>query len=79
MSCAVEKSINRSIDELLEKTGKSKRELASDLGITTQALRNKRAGRSDWKWSEITKLSTMADKTVDDFTGAKTQTTDGPR
>lgn len=74
MGCATESPINESIDELLKKTGKSKRELASDLGITPQALRNKRAGRSDWKWSEITKLSTMADKTVDDFTGVNTQT-----
>lgn len=75
MGCSIESPINASIDELLKKTGKSKQDLASDLGITTQALRNKRAGRSDWKWSEITKLSAMADMTVDDFTGVNTQTT----
>lgn len=69
MDCVTEPSINASIDELLKETGKSKAELANDLGITTQALRNKRAGRSPWKWSEVIKLSRIAGKTVDDFAG----------
>ena len=71
MECVTEPSINASIDDLLKQTGKSKTELANDLGITTQALRNKRSGRSPWKWSEVMKLSKMAGKTVDDFVGVE--------
>lgn len=33
-------------------------EIASDLGITIQALGNKLAGRTDFKHSELTKLFT---------------------
>ena len=69
MSCTVESSINASIDELLRTSGKSRTWLASELGMTTQALRNKRKGLSGWRWNEIKKLSKISGKSIDELAG----------
>ena len=64
-------TIDRNITAFLKSRGSSMTWLASQLGITTASLQNKRNGRTDWKWSEILKLCEVLDVTPDALSGIK--------
>ena len=64
-------TIDRNITAFLKSRGSSITWLASQLGITTASLQNKRNGRTDWKWSEILKLCEVLDVTPDALSGIK--------
>lgn len=68
---AIIETIDRNITAFIEKRGSSMTWLASQLGITTASLLNKRNGRTDWKWSEILKLCEVLDVTPDALSGIK--------
>lgn len=64
-------TIDHNITAFLKSRGSSMTWLASQLGITTASLQNKRNGRTDWKWSEILKLCEVLDVTPDALSGIK--------
>lgn len=68
---AIIETIDRNITAFLKSRGSSMTWLASQLGITTASLQNKRNGRTDWKWSEILKLCEVLDVTPDALSGIK--------
>ena len=45
-------------------------DLAHDLGISVNALSNKRRGITDWKWSEILKLCEILGISPDTLAGS---------
>lgn len=63
------RSIDRHIGEYLTKNGYSKQKLADELSMTTNTLRWKRQGRNEWTWSEVEKLASLLDVSLDDLVG----------
>jgi hypothetical protein len=46
----------KKLNEIIDKCGIKKLLIAEELGITDASLRNKLAGKTDFKWTEIQKL-----------------------
>lgn len=53
------KGINQAIAKYLADSGDTRQHIADELGITTNSLRFKMAGKYDWKFSEVIKLSAL--------------------
>lgn len=63
----ITRSIDAHISRFLAETGETVEQLAEYLGITSNTLRNKRAGRTDWQFAEIVKLSELLCKSLTDL------------
>ena len=60
-------SLKERIGAFLENTGTTKQSLANQLGISTQTLRNKLSGKSDFSLTEGICLSKILGCTVEDL------------
>ena len=63
------KSIDRHIAEYLKKNGYTQQVLADELSMSTNTLRWKRRGDTDWTWTEVQKLGELLDMSIDELTG----------
>lgn len=62
-------SIDRAISYYITDKKINYDQLAEYLGISSQALYNKRNGKNEWLLSELVKLSELMGKTIDELTG----------
>lgn len=60
-------SIKERVGAYLEREGKTKQELASELGMTTVTLGHKLNGRTDFTFSQAIRLSEILGCTVGDL------------
>ena len=60
-------SIENRVKDYLARTGCTREELASHLGMSRQTLRKKMSGQIDFKLSEAIELANILDCTVNDF------------
>ena len=66
------KAIDKSIAYYMADTGLTREQVAKQLGMSANTLRWKRAGESDWSWSEILTLSELTGKTPDELADIQT-------
>ena len=64
-------SIDNAITVYLRRSGKTQDKLAEEIGMTAASLMNKRKGLTDFKLSELVKLSGIVGLSLDDLTGLK--------
>ena len=69
MDYLVTSSIDREIGHFMVDKKITQTQMAKLHGITTNTLRAKREGRSDWSWSEILKLCNLLETTPDKLAG----------
>lgn len=60
-------SIKERVGAYLEREGKTKQELASELGMTTVTLSSKLSGRTDFTFSQAIRLSEILGCTVNEL------------
>jgi len=60
-------SIKERVGAYLEREGKTKQELASELGMTTVTLASKMSGRTDFTFSQAIRLSEILGCTVSEL------------
>lgn len=51
----------------LQKSGNTKKKMASELGITPDSLTNKLTGETPWLWSEVRTIALIIGCKVSDF------------
>lgn len=62
-------NINKAIAVYMIDKEISKEQMAELLEINVNTLRMKRNGVTEWKWSEIVKLSNLLNTSIDDLAG----------
>lgn len=67
------KAIDLAIGYFMVEQKLTREQMAELLGISTNTLRWKREGKTDWSWSEILRLSDITGKSPDELAGLKTQ------
>lgn len=60
-------STEERINDYLDRTGRTRTELAGELGMSRQTLRKKISGQIEFKLSEAAQLACILGCTVDDF------------
>ena len=63
--------IERAIGIYMEGRDMTQTQMASELGMTTNTLRAKKRGDSDWTWGELLKLCKLLNLTPNELTGWK--------
>lgn len=69
MNTETTKTIADNIDRYRKPRKVTQKALASELGMTANSLRSKMRGESEWKWSEILKLSEITGMTPTELAG----------
>ena len=64
-------SIDRAIGYYMADNKLTREQMSELIGMSTNTLRWKREGKSEWTLSEILKLSEIIGKTPDELTGLK--------
>ena len=61
--------INEKLGAWLLQPGNDRDKLAERIGITLPTLRERLAGRNQWKWSEVIKVAEITDCSLDELAG----------
>ena len=69
------KTIDLAIGYFMVEQKLTREQMAELLGISTNTLRWKREGKTDWSWSEILRLSDITGKSPDELAGLKSPAT----
>ena len=69
MNTETTKTIADNINRYRKLRKVTQKALASELGMTANSLRSKMCGESEWKWSEILKLSEITGMTPTELAG----------
>lgn len=65
------KAIDLAIGYFMVEQKINREQMAALLGMSTNTLRWKREGKTDWSWSEILRLSDITGKSPDELAGLK--------
>lgn len=63
--------INEKLGAWLLQPGNDRDKLAEQIGITLPTLRERLAGRNQWKWSEVIRVAEITGCTLDELAGRK--------
>lgn len=61
--------INEKIGAWLLKNGNTREELAEKIGISRPALSNRLAGKTDWNWNDVLKVSEVIGCSLNELAG----------
>mgnify|MGYP002541848625 CR=1 FL=1 len=71
MASTYVENIDSAIAVYLRRSGKTQDQLATSMNMTANSLMNKRKGLTDFKLSELVRLSEIVGLSLDDLTGLK--------
>lgn len=71
MASTYVENIDSAIAVYLRRSGKTQDQLATSMNMTANSLMNKRKGLTDFKLSELVRLSEIVGLSLDDLTGFK--------
>lgn len=74
MASTYVENIDSAIAVYLRRSGKTQDQLATSMNMTANSLMNKRKGLTDFKLSELVRLSEIVGLSLDDLTGLKPAT-----
>ncbi len=63
--------INEKLGAWLLKEGRTRGELAYEIGITRQTLQERLNGRTKWRWSEVLEISRITGASLDELAGIR--------